>query len=207
MLLQGGLMMKLFLADINDIKLEYISMISPQRAQKARRYKKVDDQKRCIAGGLMIKRFLDGAEITENKYGKLVADNGVHFNLSHSGKYVLFALSDIDIGCDIEKVRSIDVYKAGRIVFGNNETDQIKESSDKMDAFLKLWTKKESLLKCLGEGFYRNAKSVDVSNDFYDENGERYYFKTWTFSDYVISVCSLKDEFPDDIEFISLAMD
>lgn len=196
--------MKLFLANINDVQPESISRISPERAEKAKRYRKIDDRKRCIAGGLLIKQFLKNAVITYNEFGKPVADNGMHFNLSHSGDYVLLALSDCEIGCDIEKVRSVNAEKAGRIVFCENEMNKITSSFDKTDTFLELWTKKESLLKCMGKGFHRNSKSVDVSGDSFEENGRIYYLKTWKFSDYIISACSFTNEFPNYIEFADL---
>lgn len=198
--------MKLFIADITLIQLGWIDMLSPQRAEKARRYKKTDDQKRCIAGELLIMRFLKNAVVTENEFGKPMADNGVHFNLSHSGKYVLFALSDCEVGCDIEQVRSINAEKAGKIVFCRNETDKLSNAVDKTGEFLKMWTKKESLLKCIGEGFHRNAKSVDVSSDIFTEKGKNYYLKTWNFSDYVISVCSADNNFPSIIEFTDFSL-
>lgn len=198
--------MELFLADINKTELEYINLISPQRAEKARHYRKIDDQKRCIAGSLFIREFLKGASISENEFGKPVADNGLHFNISHSGDYVLFALSDCEVGCDIEQVRCINPEKAGKIVFCKNENDRISDAVDKTGEFLKLWTKKESLLKCMGKGFHRNAKSVDVSGDIFTENGIKYYLKTWTFSDYVISVCSLNNDFPRHIKFTDFSI-
>ena len=67
--------------------------------------------------------------------------------------------------------------------------------------FFELWTKKESLLKCIGEGFHRSAKSVDVSGDIYTENNKKYYFKTWYFSDYIMSVCSENNDYPSSPEY------
>lgn len=195
--------MRIFLADINDITEEHINFVSEARRQKAERLKKPDDKKRCIAGGLLIKHFFDGANITENEFGKPVADNGMYFNISHSGKYVMFAISDCEIGCDIEQIKYVKADKTGKIVFCQNEMEKIRSADDKLKVFFDLWTKKESLLKCIGEGFHRKAKSVDTSSGVYRENGKCFYMKTWNFSDYTMSVCSLKDDFPSVIEFIS----
>ena len=80
--------------------------------------------------------------------------------------------------------------------------NKIKNSPDKTGEFFRLWTKKEALLKCMGEGFHRPAKSVDVSGDRFEENGLVYRLKTYEFSDYIISVCTLGGEFADELEFI-----
>lgn len=194
--------MKLFLTDIKDVSLERVNQISAERALKVKRLKNIDDKKRCIAGGLMINCFLNNDIIRINPFGKPFAESGSCFNLSHSGDYVLFALSECSVGCDIEKIKFVNAEKIGKIVFCSNETEKIKSSSDKTGIFYDLWTKKESLLKCIGEGFHRNAKSVDVSKNIFSENGINYYLKTWHFSDYVISVCSENNDFPQYIEFI-----
>lgn len=196
--------MKLYIADIRQITPDRISELSEQRAQRALRYRTADDKKRCIAGGLMINRFLNGAVISNNEYGKPVADNGLHFNLSHSGDYVIFAVSDSPVGCDIQKTEFIKSESAGRIVFCDNEMHKLSTATDKTGEFYRLWTKKESLLKCIGKGFHRPAKSVDVSGSIYSENGQSYYFKQWCFADYIICICSPKNNFPHYPEFIKL---
>ena len=92
----------------------------------------------------------------------------------------------------------------GRIVFTENELRLIKQARDKMGAFFKLWTKKEALLKCMGEGFHRPAKSVDVSGDSFVDGNRKYYIRTVVFADYVISACAADTDFEMDIEFVDL---
>lgn len=198
--------MKIYIADINDVTINDLSRISNERAEKAKKYRFIDDQKRCIAGGLLIKKFLGGANLTVNKYGKPSAENGICFNLSHSGRYVLFAVSDSEVGCDIEQIKITKAEKLGKVIFCESEMDEICSSADKSGKFYEFWTKKESFLKCIGEGFHRNSKSVDVTKDFFDDNGKTYYFKVFKFSDYDVSVCSTKYDFPDTIEFIDLKL-
>lgn len=196
--------MRLFLADIRSVNPEHIYEISKERADKVRRLKMPDDKKRCIAGGLLINHFLNGAKISVNEFGKPVADNGMYFNISHSGDYVLFALSESEIGCDIEKMHYVNAQRTGKLVFCENEMKKIISATDRLRAFFDLWTRKESLLKCIGEGFHRKAKSVDASCEVYREDGICYYLKTWNFADYTISVCSQDNNFPLHIEFFDI---
>ena len=103
---------------------------------------------------------------------------------------------------NITKVAEKFLAKAAK----KRKKDEICSSADKSGKFYEFWTKKESFLKCIGEGFHRNSKSVDVTKDFFDDNGKTYYFKVFKFSDYDVSVCSTRNDFPDTIEFIDLKL-
>ena len=181
--------MKLYLSNISDVLPRHRELVTHARLMKADRYKMPDDKKRCIAGGVLLRHFLGDTAITDNGYGKPVASDGTAFNLSHSGEWILLAVGEGKVGCDIERQKHISYEKMGRIVFTENELRLIKQARDKMGAFFKLWTKKEALLKCMGKGFHRPAKSVEVIGDRLFEDGVEYYMKTKRFSDYTVSVC------------------
>ena len=76
--------MRLYLAEIKDVKPEHINMIDAERRKKSERYRLEDDKKRCVLGGLLMRDFLGGTEVYEDENGKPLAKNGVCFNLSHS---------------------------------------------------------------------------------------------------------------------------
>lgn len=86
-------------------------------------------------------------------YGKpyLKNDPTIHFNRSHSGQYVACAVYNRPIGIDIQKIRNID-YHVMRKVCNKAEIACIDQSVDKSKAFIKLWTKKEAVLKERGVG-------------------------------------------------------
>ena len=174
---------RLFITDIRKISFDRVGELSPERAERVQR---------C------------GAKITVNEFGKPECDNGLCFNISHSGSYVLFALSGSEVGCDIEEIRFLKGIRLGKIVFCDNEMKLLGNAFDRLGTFFELWTKKEALLKCMGDGFHRGAKSVDVSNGKFSENQTEYYIKQYKFSDYEISLCSVQNDFPKDIEFITL---
>ncbi len=195
---------KIYLADINRVNESHIGLISPERAEKAARYKMAGDKKRCIAAGVLLSRFLPGAEIYTDSFGKPRSKSGECFNLSHSGDYAVLAVSGCETGVDIEVFKEVNALRMGKIVYCQNEMTMLENSQDRLKLFFDFWTKKEALLKCMGKGFHRNAKSVDVSGDCFEENGKRYYFKTYRFSGYTLSVCSEKNSFPDNLEFIEI---
>ncbi len=195
---------RIFLAPISNVSLDYAQLLDNRRREKVKRYRLDDDKKRCVLGGLLIRHFLGDVEILINEYGKPFLKDGRFFNISHSGDYVLFALSESEVGCDIEQLRYVNALRTGRAVFTDEEMNLILSDKDRLGAFYNLWTKKESLLKCIGEGFHRSAKSVDVCSDIVEEKGKSCFMKIWNFADYTVSVCSEKNDFPGFIEFVTV---
>jgi 4'-phosphopantetheinyl transferase len=197
--------MEIFITNIEDISLDYDKEISPHRRETVQRLKMVNDKKRCIASGLFEKKFLGDANIFYNEYKKPYTDNGKFFNISHSGDFVLFAIGETELGCDIERLcLKEDYVKLGKIVFCENEIKFLKSSENMQKAFFYLWTRKESILKCLGGGFYISSKSIDVSGETAFYNGTEYYFKMWYLDDYTVAVCSANNNFPEHIKRCAL---
>lgn len=82
-----------------------------------------------------------------------------HFNLSHSGEYVLCALSDAPVGVDVEVVRP---RKEGlpAYTFKGADYERWLALGGDWEAFYTLWTEVESVIKYTGEGLkaYRRAQ-------------------------------------------------
>lgn len=81
-------------------------------------------------------------------------DGGVYFNISHSGNAVMCAVSEYEVGCDIEKISDIDLNIAKKF-FSESEYDAIASSKTKeeqTDLFFRYWTLKESFIKATGQG-------------------------------------------------------
>ena len=96
-----------------------------------------------------------------SEYGKPYLSNypDVHFNISHSGEYVVCAVNDKPIGVDIQKIGEYNPDVAKRVC-NEKELKQIKDSLDKASEFTKLWTQKEAVLKMHGIGI----ASGDIKN-------------------------------------------
>ena len=123
---------RLFITDIRKISFDRVGELSPERAERVQRCRRADDKLRCIAGGLFMNKFLGGAKITVNKFGKPECDNGLCFNISHSGSYALFALSESEVGCDIEEIRFLNGIRLGKIVFCDNEMKLLGNAFDRL---------------------------------------------------------------------------
>jgi len=121
------------------------------------------------------------------EHGKPVISNypDVHFNLSHSKQYFLVGLSPEPIGVDIEMERKITPNLAEK-VFTEREQKSLPtiEDSTYRQAFLRIWTKKESYTKALGTGYQGLWNRIETA-DLIDS----YSWKTFSQEKFVFSVC------------------
>lgn len=163
-----------------------------ERKNKAKRYVNRDDAIRCLAGGALL-QHIAGPGCFDEDYtlqGKpfIEGREDLHFNLSHSGKYVVIAFGDSEVGVDVEKIpEDPDKLKIARRYFTRDEQDYVFSSED--DALLRfteIWTKKESFLKYLGTGLGTDLTSFSVLSPDFSSN-----FHTWVLEDgYCLSLCT-----------------
>jgi 4'-phosphopantetheinyl transferase len=144
--------------------------ISEQRREQALRFKFEQGQRTCVLAYLLLKRALrEEYGIMENpifEYGEhgkpsIVGHTEIFFNLSHCREAVACAVSDHPIGIDIESVRHL---RESLVRYTMNEDEVASVFNDPRPdaAFIRLWTKKEALLKLTGEGISNNMKDVLV---------------------------------------------
>lgn len=139
--------------------------------------------KHCIAKVFGIK-FSD-IQFKVSEFGKpYIADfPNVHFNISHSGDFVVCAVCDKPIGVDIQRMDDVDFASIAKHVFTVKE--QIAffavEQDDKKAMFYKTWTAKESYIKFLGTGVRDLRKDID----------EKCRVNTYRITtEYTLSVCT-----------------
>ncbi|MBQ6766909.1 MAG: 4'-phosphopantetheinyl transferase superfamily protein [Paludibacteraceae bacterium] len=91
----------------------------------------------------------------------------IHFSLSHSGVMAMCAISDRPVGCDVEKIRERDLDIAKRF-FTSEEYDLIKsQKTDELQTkmFFRIWTLKESFVKCIGTGLSTPLNEFSIIPD------------------------------------------
>lgn len=105
------------------------------------------------------------------------ADKNIHFNLSHTGDYVVCAISENAVGVDIEHTRK-NYLKVARRFFTDNECRWIGEDENR---FLRIWTLKEAYSKYTGQGialtisdtefrYEKNDKGEDIINGYINKD-------------------------------------
>ena len=137
---------------------------------------------------------------------------GVHFNISHSGHYVVCAVAGAEIGIDVERVRKVNLRIAERFFSESEIQDLMAHDEDaRMQYFITLWTIKESYLKAIGRGLTQHLNSFTIirSGDSYlftgNEEAKGYGIETLRLSnDYMMAVCAPLPYSPSVINYVTL---
>lgn len=140
---------------------ECISLLPEKRREKAERIINKNEALLSAVTGLMMKEKL-GADkdgiIKLGEHGKPFIEHGPCFSVSHSRQYAVLAVSDGEIGIDIEMHMNPDERIAKRC-FSDDEQAFAKMSTEN---FLRIWTAKEAVLKFIGTGFSWPPKNFSV---------------------------------------------
>lgn len=119
----------------------------------------------------MLKKWGISKNEIEYEYGEngkpYLKNKNIYFNVSHSGTMVACAVSDVEVGIDIEKIKDTD-YKIAKRFFAENENTLIDNQADdelKRDMFFRIWTMKESFIKATGLGMATDLRSFDMVID------------------------------------------
>lgn len=176
---------------------ELINTISPYRQERVYSYRQYEDRRLCLAAALLLDRALQKYSLRErdmtyifNEHQKPYFENHgeIFFNLSHSGSFAAAAVSDSEVGCDIQKKGNADLRLAWRF-FTKAEQEYVKDSDD----FYRLWALKESFIKAVGTGLSLPLNSFDIqglgSHPFVIYNDKKYIFTEKEIEGYSIAVC------------------
>ena len=148
----------------------HLASLPTWRREKALQYKKLDDRKRSVLAFVLLQRALrDEYGITEilefvyNEFGKPSLPNmPIHFSLSHCKDAVTCAVSDYNIGIDVESIVPYNPDMARRVCTAG-ELKMLEQSSNKDVDFIKLWTVKEAISKYEGMGLSLPFSEIDTS--------------------------------------------
>ncbi|MBN1650132.1 MAG: 4'-phosphopantetheinyl transferase superfamily protein [Bacteroidales bacterium] len=167
------------------------------------------DQQRSLIGHLMVRRFYAielkvdpfTLDFGYNEHEKpfLKAYPKAHFNISHSGDFVLAAFSDCQVGIDIERNKGNRLKVAKRFFTKEELADlfAFTEEEKQIDYFYQLWTLKESYMKAIGKGISMSLNSFALKKyytDFrlrYSSEDMGYQFTAYTLHpEYTCHLCS-----------------
>lgn len=175
---EGGIgMLKVFAADtscFSDPVLRdgALAALSPHRREKVLRARRDQDRRLSLGAGAVLDIALASAGLRErevrldwNSHGKpCLADHPeLRFNLSHSGRFSVCALSDQEVGVDVEEAGEVREELIRRVCTERELAAMAGlDPEHRQDRFFQLWTAKESFLKYLGTGLGRPVRGVEV---------------------------------------------
>lgn len=170
-------------------KKALLEMANDQQKEKALKFKNEVDQVRSLASSYLI-NSLSKEPLLFNDMGKPFYENGPYFNVSHSGSFIMMAVSNKEIGVDIEENTNKDMSALIRI-FNEAEAKMIKEHAD----FYYLWCAKESLIKCIGSSISKVKEIPSLPfNGVKTFKGKDYYSKTFVYDKHIVSITRESNE-------------
>ena len=220
-------MTKVYLADVDRLAdpalFEKLYQTVPfHRQEKIDALRFAKDKQMCLGAWLLLIHVLQEEGLGEREiklsygpHGKpYLADfPNVFFNLSHSGNRVLCAVSDREVGCDVQKITDFNQRLADRF-FSSEECAVIAEATyEKRDGiFFRLWALKESFVKNIGRGLSLPLKefSIDLKTESVSViqqvlPGETFYFREFDLSDGYRYACCARQ--PEIGEIVNVQLD
>ena len=161
---------------------EYFEQLPTILKNKTLRYRKWKDKHSHLLGKLLLKKGLQKInetsitldDIKYDKYARPYFNNEIDFNISHSGKYIICAISrETKLGIDIELKKGIN-FAHFKTEMTKKQWAEIFASENPNLMFLKYWTIKESVSKAIGLGL-----EIPLSEIFIDNNIASYRNKKW----------------------------
>lgn len=211
--------------DMEELIVKYKNKVDSERLSKITRTQPLKARVRSLLGGYLlqiaIKEIEDKeysekenkASVRDLKYGYgikgkpyLIDYPDFHFSLSHSGNVVALAVSDREIGLDVQEHITIKRDLAKRF-FTEEEQELLSRQKDEdsyRQLFFMLWSIKESYIKYTGLGMSHGLDSFQIDFDkseirqkgnIEQEADAKYiYFEPEELPGYAFSVCTKKTE-------------
>ncbi|HYC27252.1 MAG TPA: 4'-phosphopantetheinyl transferase superfamily protein [Chitinophagaceae bacterium] len=168
------------------------------------------DKYRCLFGELlsrvMLREFVKGpVEFCILPSGKpVLVGAGVHFNVSHSGDWVVCVVDEKEVGIDVEEVTDIDLSVSENF-FCPKEHEDILNAEDSVERFFEYWTLKESYIKFIGEGLAKPLNEFCVEFLEGEVRVDGAYFKQYEIGEgYKLAVCAGEKGFTEGVVFYSV---
>jgi 4'-phosphopantetheinyl transferase len=185
------------------------SKLPQATSAKIEKFRFAADKQRSLMADIIVRQFYAKElklnpmkiEFDYNKHDKPSLKNHpkAHFNISHSGDYVVVAFSDCPVGIDIEKNKG-NRLKVAKRFFTREELDDLSafaEEKEQIAYFYQLWTLKESYMKAIGKGISMSLSSFSFQRFYnvfrlrYSSEDMGYQFTTYkVHPDYACNLCS-----------------
>ncbi len=201
----------------NHLFNQFSNLISNEKRERMKRLLNLCDINRTLIGDLLIRSLVcqkykmnnEEIKFIYNEYGKPFVQkfSDFHFNISHSGEWVVCATANSNVGIDIERVSNIEALKLANEFFSEEEFYDLSNmnSDEQINYFFDLWTLKESYIKTIGKGLYIPLNSFSIKKESrtlisYKNIPKDFYFRQYSIEpNYKISACATREEFPQDI--------
>lgn len=172
---------------------KFLKILPENRIEKYNRLKRNSDRDNCVVAYLLLRHALreNGIDSFETEVGAngkpFLKSEKLFFNISHCAEGVAVVVDTEPVGIDVQEIGGFNEKVAKRF-FNESENKKINASPDKAKAFTRIWTLKESAIKCEGKSL---ANLGEFSFGDYENFFEKYEKKFSCLSErnVLISVC------------------
>lgn len=172
---------------------KFLKILPENRIEKYNRLKRNSDRDNCVVAYLLLRHALreNGIDSFETEVGAngkpFLKSEKLFFNISHCAERVAVVVDTEPVGIDVQEIGGFNEKVAKRF-FNESENKKINASPDKAKAFTRIWTLKESAIKCEGKSL---ANLGEFSFGDYENFFEKYEKKFSCLSEknVLISVC------------------
>lgn len=171
----------IFLFRLEDFdEKELYGVLSEDEKERADRLKVELKKKQFILARSLLRKLLsnstdirlDEIEFYYGEHDKPFIKNtykNIEFNLSHSDQCIVIAITlENKVGVDVEKINTeIDHDSLSKRFFSKEEYSYLIKlnNNNKLDAFYRIWTRKEAFIKATGEGIAFGLDNFSVFGD------------------------------------------
>jgi 4'-phosphopantetheinyl transferase len=158
-----------------------LDTLSPDEKARMTRFRFQQEQRRFLTGRGLLRRLLalyshtppEEIGFTYGIKGKPLLTtpaDGPAFNVSHTGRLIVIAVTrQQSVGIDVERLcRLAEMDGIAKNFFTPGEYQKLKESApgEKRRIFFEIWTRKEAVLKCSGQGLESLASPHEFPTEY-----------------------------------------
>lgn len=150
------------------------ALVSAEEQLRARRYAHREDAVHFLLSRIIVRQAIqttlgpqEGNELAYTPLGKpYCPSSGIHFSIAHARRWVWVALCrESPVGIDVESLRPLPRLTEFFTVLHPQERNALASIQDRRQremAFYRCWTRKEAVLKALGQGLCTPLDSFAV---------------------------------------------
>jgi 4'-phosphopantetheinyl transferase len=194
-----------------------LGKVSDEKRAKIQKFYRRQDSIRSLFGNLLIRYLLIKQKGLSNAaisfslstYGKpsVVGSDDLHFNIAHSGDWVVCVMDKHPVGVDVELITPIDMGVAETYFSAwEQKTLLALPENEQIALFFELWTLKESYIKLKGKGLsiplsdftISAGEQITITVEPGTETPPSVFFKQYELDPrYKMAVCGSENRFED----------
>lgn len=171
----------IYIASIENLSEKELETVPQEFLSKSKKFHQENDRKRFLLGRYMLKTVvtnlepkLKNLEIKYSKYKKPFIKDFYEFNISHSGAFVVLAISPYKIGIDIE-LKDKNSVILDQSIFSTEELNLMLTTLEVKNCFFNIWTAKEAIIKANGIGLNSRLNKINTLDKFCIFEGEKFF--------------------------------